>query len=48
MELKHFDRSGTPEQCGKDSEGEFVFELTLEQLAFVSGGLADESPKEHR
>jgi hypothetical protein len=48
VELKLFVRPGAPEQCGKDGEDGFMFELTLEQPAFVGGGIGDESPKETR
>jgi hypothetical protein len=46
MELKLFDRASTSEHCGDDDADGFMLELTLEQLAFIGGGRADESPKE--
>ena len=50
MELKLFGLVRTPDQPGSDDEGDFVLELTVEQLASVGGGLShdDESPKESR
>jgi hypothetical protein len=47
MELKLFDRPSASDHCGNDEADGFMFELTLEQLAFVGGGALhdDESPK---
>ena len=48
MELKLFNVLGACAHRSEDEEGDFVLELTLEELACVGGGLRhdDESPKE--
>jgi hypothetical protein len=47
MELAFFDLVGA-DQRSKEDEGDFVLELTLDELACVGGGARhdDESPKE--
>jgi hypothetical protein len=48
MELKLIDFLGTTDRRSTDEDGDFVLELTLDDLARVAGGRDDESPKEHR
>ena len=48
MELTFFDFVGASDQPSKEDEGDFVLELTVDELARVGGGVRhdDESPKE--
>ena len=48
MELTFFDFVGASDRRSKEDEGDFVLELTVDELARVGGGVRhdDESPKE--
>ena len=48
MELRLFGLAVASDQCSKEDEGNFVSELTTEELAWVGGGVGagEELPKE--